>query len=51
MKGIGRPPGKMDPASFVLRKFTAAEREEVHTHILILFQSFLAFKLAFLSIP
>jgi PTH1 family peptidyl-tRNA hydrolase len=24
--GIGRPPGRMDPAAFVLRDFTAAER-------------------------
>lgn len=27
--GIGRPPGKMDPASFVLQPFSAAEREEI----------------------
>lgn len=27
--GIGRPPGRMDPASFVLRDFAAAERPEV----------------------
>jgi PTH1 family peptidyl-tRNA hydrolase len=27
--GIGRPPGRMDPAVFVLRDFTAAERKEV----------------------
>ena len=27
--GVGRPPGKMDPADFVLRPFTAQEREEV----------------------
>ncbi|KAL5052578.1 hypothetical protein RYX36_033260, partial [Vicia faba] len=26
--GIGRPPGKMDPISFVLRQFTKQEREE-----------------------
>ncbi|MCH90464.1 peptidyl-tRNA hydrolase chloroplastic-like, partial [Trifolium medium] len=26
--GIGRPPGKMDPAAFVLRSFTKQEREE-----------------------
>ncbi|KAF3667153.1 Peptidyl-tRNA hydrolase, mitochondrial [Capsicum chinense] len=27
--GIGRPPGKMDPASFVLRAFNPQEREEL----------------------
>ena len=27
--GIGRPPGRMDPAAFVLRNFAAAERLEV----------------------
>lgn len=27
--GVGRPPGRMDPATYVLRRFTAAEREEV----------------------
>lgn len=27
--GVGRPPGRMDPAAFVLRPFTKAEREEV----------------------
>jgi peptidyl-tRNA hydrolase, PTH1 family len=27
--GIGRPPGRQDPADFVLREFTAAERKEV----------------------
>lgn len=27
--GVGRPPGKMDPKSFVLQKFTALEREEL----------------------
>lgn len=27
--GIGRPPGRQDPADFVLRPFTAAERGEV----------------------
>jgi PTH1 family peptidyl-tRNA hydrolase len=26
--GVGRPPGRMDPADFVLRPFAAAEREE-----------------------
>ncbi|KAK9926252.1 hypothetical protein M0R45_023493 [Rubus argutus] len=28
--GIGRPPGKMDPANFVLRPFTKQEREELN---------------------
>lgn len=27
--GVGRPPGRMDPAAFVLRNFTAAERKEL----------------------
>ncbi len=27
--GVGRPPGQMDPADFVLRRFTKAERAEV----------------------
>uniref|UniRef100_A0A0D6R7Q1 peptidyl-tRNA hydrolase n=1 Tax=Araucaria cunninghamii TaxID=56994 RepID=A0A0D6R7Q1_ARACU len=27
--GIGRPPGKMDPATYVLRPFTKQEREEM----------------------
>jgi peptidyl-tRNA hydrolase, PTH1 family len=27
--GIGRPPGRMDPADFVLRDFSAAERKDV----------------------
>jgi peptidyl-tRNA hydrolase, PTH1 family len=27
--GIGRPPGRMDPAVFVLRDFAAAERREL----------------------
>ena len=27
--GIGRPPGRMDPAVFVLRDFTATERKEL----------------------
>jgi PTH1 family peptidyl-tRNA hydrolase len=27
--GIGRPPGRQDPADFVLRNFAAAERKEV----------------------
>lgn len=29
--GIGRPPGRKDPAAFVLEPFTAAERAEVPT--------------------
>lgn len=29
--GIGRPPGRKDPAAFVLEKFSAAERAEVPT--------------------
>jgi PTH1 family peptidyl-tRNA hydrolase len=29
--GIGRPPGRRDPAAFVLENFTAAERAEVPT--------------------
>jgi PTH1 family peptidyl-tRNA hydrolase len=27
--GIGRPPGRMDPADFVLRDFSGAERKEL----------------------
>ena len=27
--GIGRPPGRMDPAAFVLRDFSPAERKEL----------------------
>jgi PTH1 family peptidyl-tRNA hydrolase len=27
--GIGRPPGRMDPADFVLRDFSSAERKEL----------------------
>ena len=27
--GIGRPPGRMDPAAFVLKDFSAAERKEL----------------------
>ena len=27
--GIGRPPGRMDPADYVLRDFSAAERKEL----------------------
>ncbi|OMC12008.1 aminoacyl-tRNA hydrolase [Mycolicibacter heraklionensis] len=29
--GIGRPPGRQDPAAFVLQAFTAREREELPT--------------------
>jgi peptidyl-tRNA hydrolase, PTH1 family len=29
--GIGRPPGRKDPAAFVLENFTATERSEVPT--------------------
>ena len=29
--GVGRPPGRKDPATFVLENFTAAERPEVGT--------------------
>jgi PTH1 family peptidyl-tRNA hydrolase len=31
--GIGRPPGRQDPADFVLRDFTAAERRELPFHL------------------
>ena len=31
--GIGRPPGRMDPADYVLKDFPAADREEVHLMI------------------
>jgi PTH1 family peptidyl-tRNA hydrolase len=27
--GIGRPPGRQDPADYVLREFGAAERKEL----------------------
>jgi peptidyl-tRNA hydrolase, PTH1 family len=27
--GIGRPPGRMDPAAFVLKDFSATERAEL----------------------
>ncbi len=30
--GIGRPPGRMDPADFVLRDFSAAERKELPSY-------------------
>jgi peptidyl-tRNA hydrolase, PTH1 family len=31
--GIGRPPGRQDPADWVLRDFTAAERKEIDLHL------------------
>ena len=31
--GIGRPPGRQDPADFVLREFASAERKELPFHI------------------
>jgi PTH1 family peptidyl-tRNA hydrolase len=31
--GIGRPPGRMDPAAFVLRDFGAAERKDLDFHV------------------
>ena len=31
--GIGRPPGRMDAAAFVLRDFSAAERKEIDLHL------------------
>ncbi|HEY7484482.1 MAG TPA: aminoacyl-tRNA hydrolase [Streptosporangiaceae bacterium] len=31
--GIGRPPGRMDAATFVLRDFSAAERKELALHL------------------
>ncbi len=31
--GIGRPPGRMDAAAFVLRDFSAAERKELDVHV------------------
>ena len=31
--GIGRPPGRQDPADFVLREFSAVERKELAFHI------------------
>jgi PTH1 family peptidyl-tRNA hydrolase len=27
--GIGRPPGRQDPADYVLREFSAAERKDL----------------------
>jgi peptidyl-tRNA hydrolase, PTH1 family len=31
--GIGRPPGRMDPADFVLRDFSAVERKDLDFHL------------------
>ena len=31
--GIGRPPGRQDPADFVLRDFSAVERRELPFHV------------------
>jgi PTH1 family peptidyl-tRNA hydrolase len=31
--GIGRPPGRQDPADYVLREFAAAERKDLEFHI------------------
>lgn len=31
--GIGRPPGRQDPADFVLREFAAVERKELAFHV------------------
>ena len=31
--GIGRPPGRQDPADFVLKDFTATERKELPFHV------------------
>lgn len=31
--GIGRPPGRMDPATFVLRNFGAAERKDLDVYV------------------
>jgi peptidyl-tRNA hydrolase, PTH1 family len=31
--GIGRPPGRMDPAAYVLRDFSAAERKELDLNV------------------
>lgn len=31
--GIGRPPGRMDPAAFVLRDFSSAERADLGVHV------------------
>lgn len=31
--GVGRPPGRMDPAVYVLRPWSAAERKELDLHV------------------
>ena len=31
--GIGRPPGRMDPADYVLRDFAGPERKELDFHV------------------
>jgi PTH1 family peptidyl-tRNA hydrolase len=31
--GIGRPPGRQDPADWVLREWSAAERKEIDLHV------------------
>jgi PTH1 family peptidyl-tRNA hydrolase len=31
--GIGRPPGRQDPADFVLREFSSAERKDLGYHV------------------
>jgi PTH1 family peptidyl-tRNA hydrolase len=31
--GVGRPPGRMDPAAFVLRDFSSTERKELDVHV------------------
>jgi peptidyl-tRNA hydrolase, PTH1 family len=31
--GIGRPPGRMDPADYVLRDFSAVERKDLDFHV------------------
>ncbi len=31
--GIGRPPGRQDPADFLLRDFAAAERKDLPSHV------------------
>ncbi|MCW2902784.1 MAG: peptidyl-tRNA hydrolase [Streptosporangiaceae bacterium] len=31
--GVGRPPGRMDPATFVLRDFSGSERKELDLHV------------------